>query len=142
MLAGLPPIFGLYAAFVPLLVYTVMGSSRHVQIGPEALMALLVGSFVSQSAPIDVRVVQAGTLAVFAGAFTLGAGLLRFGYVESILSKVSRARGVRKRCCCALLKEGKGEGGGVCADRVINAWLDLPATFTPPLSPFSRRLGI
>lgn len=41
-LAGMPPIYGLYAGLLPLLVYGIFGSSRHLAIGPVAVSALLV----------------------------------------------------------------------------------------------------
>jgi SulP family sulfate permease len=42
ILAGLPPIIGLYAATMPLLVYALVGSSRHLSVGPVAIVSLLV----------------------------------------------------------------------------------------------------
>ncbi|MDT8859658.1 sulfate permease [Alkalihalobacillus sp. MEB130] len=47
MLAGLPPVMGLYAATVPLLIYAIFASSRHLSIGPVAITSLLVFSGVS-----------------------------------------------------------------------------------------------
>lgn len=43
-LAGLPQQFGLYGAFVPVIVYAVLGSSRHLSVGPVVVTALLLGS--------------------------------------------------------------------------------------------------
>jgi len=42
MLAGLPPVMGLYASTVPLLVYALFGSCRHLAVGPVAMVSLLV----------------------------------------------------------------------------------------------------
>lgn len=41
LLAGLPPIHGLYASTVPLIVYALFGTSRHLSIGPFAIVSLL-----------------------------------------------------------------------------------------------------
>ena len=41
-LAGLSPIVGLWAALAPLLIYTLVGSSRHMSVGPESTTALMV----------------------------------------------------------------------------------------------------
>lgn len=42
-LALVPPIYGLVTAFVPLLIYVVMGTSRQISMGPEAMVSILVG---------------------------------------------------------------------------------------------------
>ncbi len=47
MLAGLPPVVGLYASTFPLMVYPLFGSSRHLAIGPVAMLSLLVFSGIS-----------------------------------------------------------------------------------------------
>ena len=44
MLAGLPPIFGLYAAFVPQIIYAFTGTSRQLAVGPVAMDSLLVAA--------------------------------------------------------------------------------------------------
>lgn len=40
VLAGLPPVYGLFAAMTAPVVYTVLGTSRHLSIGPVALVSL------------------------------------------------------------------------------------------------------
>ena len=42
VLAGLPPVYGLYASIMPLLVYALFGSSRELAVGPVAMVSLLV----------------------------------------------------------------------------------------------------
>ncbi|MEQ9078085.1 MAG: SulP family inorganic anion transporter, partial [Sandaracinaceae bacterium] len=44
MLAGLPPVIGLYASVVPLLVYALLGTSRQLAVGPVAMVSLLVAT--------------------------------------------------------------------------------------------------
>ena len=44
MLAGLPPIYGLYASIVPLIIYAVLGTSRQLAVGPVAMISLLVAA--------------------------------------------------------------------------------------------------
>ena len=46
-LAELPPVYGLYAALVPLPIYALLGSSRHISIGPFALISILVAETVT-----------------------------------------------------------------------------------------------
>jgi hypothetical protein len=43
-LAGLPVQYGLYSALVPLYVYAVFGSSRHLSVGPVAITSLLLST--------------------------------------------------------------------------------------------------
>ena len=50
-LAGLPPQAGLYACLVPMVIYAVLGSSRHLVVGPVAVAALMVSAMVSEYAP-------------------------------------------------------------------------------------------
>ena len=44
MLAGLPPIYGLYASTIPLIIYALFGTSRQLAVGPVAMVALLISS--------------------------------------------------------------------------------------------------
>ena len=50
-LAGLPPQAGLYACLVPMVIYAILGSSRHLVVGPVAVAALMVSAMVSEYAP-------------------------------------------------------------------------------------------
>ncbi|KAJ2315629.1 hypothetical protein IWW52_004003, partial [Coemansia sp. RSA 2704] len=45
-LTRLPPAYGLYTALVPTLVYGMLGTSRHLSMGPEALISVLIGTLV------------------------------------------------------------------------------------------------
>ncbi|MCB0658310.1 MAG: sodium-independent anion transporter, partial [Saprospiraceae bacterium] len=44
MLAGLPPIYGLYASTIPLLIYALFGTSRQLAVGPVAMVSLLTAA--------------------------------------------------------------------------------------------------
>ena len=50
-LAGLPPEAGLYACLLPMLIYTLLGSSRHLVVGPVAVAALMVAAAIGEHAP-------------------------------------------------------------------------------------------
>ncbi|MEX2600130.1 MAG: SulP family inorganic anion transporter, partial [Balneolaceae bacterium] len=42
VLAGMPPIYGLYASLVPLLLYAILGTSRQLAVGPVAMVSILI----------------------------------------------------------------------------------------------------
>ncbi len=88
MLAGLPPIMGLYASVVPLIVYALMGSSRQLAVGPVAMVSLLVASGIEPLAePGSSAYMQwAILLAGMVGAIQLLMGLFRVGFLVNFLS--------------------------------------------------------
>ena len=89
MIAGLPPVFGLYAALVPQLIYAVMGTSRQLAVGPVAMDSLLValGLGALSISGIDQYIAMAIFLALFMGVIQLILGLLKMGFLVNFLSK-------------------------------------------------------
>ncbi len=88
MLAGLPPIVGLYASIAPLLVYALLGTSRQLAVGPVAMDSLMVAAAVGAMAPAGTEhaVALALVLAAMVGAIQLVMGLLRLGFLVTLLS--------------------------------------------------------
>jgi SulP family sulfate permease len=88
LLAGVPPIYGLYAGVVPLFIYGLMSSTRQVSIGPVAVSALLVLAGVSQIAvpgsPEYITLVILAGLLIGIAQFTMG--LFRLGFLVNLLS--------------------------------------------------------
>ena len=88
ILAGLPPIYGMYACTVPLFVYAVLASSTQLQIGTVATSALMLQSTVSSFKPASdeefVRVAVAVTFVT--GLLQILFGLLKLGFVSNVLS--------------------------------------------------------
>lgn len=88
MLAGLPPVIGLYSATIPLLVYALFGSSRQLAVGPVAMVSLLVFTGVSELAepgtPEYVSYVL--LLSLMIGVIQLAMGVLRLGVLVNFLS--------------------------------------------------------
>ena len=88
-LAGLPPVTGLYATLVPLVVYFLLGPSRILILGPDSAVAPLVAAAVIPVAAAGVlaeRIALAGALAVMVGMLMCAGGLARFGFVTELLS--------------------------------------------------------
>jgi sulfate permease, SulP family len=88
LIAGMPPIYGLYASLVPLVVYALMGTSRQLAVGPVAMVSLLVAAGVGPLAAGDPQryIELALLLALMVGALQLALGLLRFGFLTNFLS--------------------------------------------------------
>lgn len=89
MIAGLPPIFGLYAAFIPQLVYALMGTSGKLGVGPVAMDSLLVASGLGalSLSGIDQYIQMAVFLALFMGGIQVFMGLVKMGFLVNFLSK-------------------------------------------------------
>ncbi|GAA4259095.1 SulP family inorganic anion transporter [Dactylosporangium darangshiense] len=88
-LAGLPPVVGLWAMLAPLAVYAVLGSSRHLSVGPESTTALMTATVVGPLAAGNPTryAALAAALAVVVGVFCLIAALARLGFLADLLSK-------------------------------------------------------
>ncbi|PEN07868.1 sodium-independent anion transporter [Longimonas halophila] len=88
LIAGLPPIYGLYASLIPLLGYAIFGTSRQLAVGPVAIVSLLVAASVAPMAEGDPNryIMLALTLTLMVGVLQLAMGLLRFGFLVNFLS--------------------------------------------------------
>lgn len=89
MIAGLPPVFGLYASLVPQVIYAIMGTSRQLAVGPVAMDSLLVAAGLGalSLSGIDEYIAMAVFLSLFMGGIQLLLGLLRMGFLVNFLSK-------------------------------------------------------
>uniref|UniRef100_A0A3Q4B5K5 STAS domain-containing protein n=1 Tax=Mola mola TaxID=94237 RepID=A0A3Q4B5K5_MOLML len=111
MLAAVPPVYGLYSSFYPVMLYTFFGTSRHISIGTFAVISLMIGGVAVREAPdsmfymlpangsntstaiVDVvardarRVQVAVVLTTLVGIIQLVLGLLRFGFVAIYLTE-------------------------------------------------------
>ena len=87
-LAGLPPYYGLYASFLPVMIASLMGSSRQVHTGPVAVVSLLTASALAPYAVGDPAqyAAYAVMLALMVGIFQLSLGLLQLGFFVDFLS--------------------------------------------------------
>ncbi|XP_078483342.1 prestin [Ciona intestinalis] len=106
LLAGQHPIYGLYTAFFPVLLYAVFGTSRHTSMGSFAITSLMLGSAVSSAVPdptfnqttpkdeqdilwkevYDERILFGAAAALIGGIFLLGLSILNLGIIVIYLS--------------------------------------------------------
>ncbi|WP_217356375.1 SulP family inorganic anion transporter [Ruegeria arenilitoris] len=88
LLAGLPPEAGIYASIVPIVLYSVFGTSRALAVGPVAVVSLLTATAIGQVAEQGTAgyAVAALTLAFLSGGFLVLMGVLRLGFLANFLS--------------------------------------------------------
>ena len=89
LLAGLPPIHGLYASVAPILLYAALGTSRHLAVGPVAMDSILVAGAVGAIASVGTEnyVLIAAALGMMVGVIQAGLGFLRAGFLVNFLSR-------------------------------------------------------
>ncbi|RME96819.1 MAG: solute carrier 26 family protein [Bacteroidetes bacterium] len=88
MLAGLPPIYGLYASTLPLIIYAILGTSRQLAVGPVAMVSLLTASGIGVMAEAGTAtyISLAIALAALVGLIQFLLGVLRLGFLVNFLS--------------------------------------------------------
>uniref|UniRef100_A0A8C3YIX7 Solute carrier family 26 member 3 n=1 Tax=Catagonus wagneri TaxID=51154 RepID=A0A8C3YIX7_9CETA len=107
LLVNIPPGYGLYAAFFPVIIYFFLGTSKHISVGPFPVLSMMVGAVVVKLAPTantddltvsnssmgndstldDRRVMVAATITVLSGIIQLLMGVLQLGFVVIYLSE-------------------------------------------------------
>ncbi len=88
LLAGLPPEVGLYASMAPLVGYALFGSSSTLAVGPVAVVSLMTAAAVGEVAALGTPEYRGAALALalLSGLFLVALGLLRLGFLASLLS--------------------------------------------------------
>ncbi|XP_049749018.1 chloride anion exchanger [Elephas maximus indicus] len=106
LLVNIPPSYGLYAAFFPVIVYFFLGTSKHISVGPFPVLSMMVGAVVVRIVPdisesaVEVpnnstsngttldeqRVLVAAAITVLSGIIQLIMGVLQIGFVVIYLS--------------------------------------------------------
>jgi SulP family sulfate permease len=88
LIAGLPPVYGLYTAMVPPIIAALFGSSRHLISGPTTAISIVVFAAISKYAePGSAKFIQmALTLTFLAGVYQLILGLARMGTLVNFIS--------------------------------------------------------
>lgn len=89
LIAGLPAVYGLYASMVPLVVYTLFGTSRALGVGPVAMDSLLVAAGLGAIASVGPEnyIAMAIVLAFLVGGIQFFLGIFRMGFLVNFLSR-------------------------------------------------------
>ncbi|XP_074835924.1 solute carrier family 26 member 10-like isoform X1 [Carettochelys insculpta] len=100
LLASVAPVYGLYTSFFPVLLYTLLGTGRHVSTGTFAVVSLMTGSMVEQLVPLEPnatslalaraeqqRIGLASAMAFLVGLLMLGMFTARLGFLATYLSE-------------------------------------------------------
>lgn len=88
MLAGLPPVIGLYASIAPLVLYAIFGTSRTLAVGPVAVISLMTAAALEPHyiAGSEAYIQGAMLLAALSGVILLLMAVLRLGFLANFLS--------------------------------------------------------
>ncbi|CAB1221757.1 SulP family inorganic anion transporter [Acinetobacter bouvetii] len=88
MLAGLPPIMGLYASILPMIIYAMVGSSPTLSIGPVAIISIMTFATLNPLFEVGspVYIQAACLLAVMVGIISLLLGIFKFGFLIQLIS--------------------------------------------------------
>ncbi len=87
--AGLPVSVGLYTAFVPMIVYALLGTSRVLSVSSTTTLAILTGAQLGLVVPDGdpgKLITATATLTALTGALLIGASMLRLGFVANFIS--------------------------------------------------------
>ncbi len=89
-IAGLPVQVGLYTAFVPMVVYALLGTSRPLSVSTTTTIAILAAAALGQAVPDAdnaALIAASATLAILVGAMLVLASVLRFGFIANFISE-------------------------------------------------------
>jgi high affinity sulfate transporter 1 len=87
--AGLPVSIGLYTAFVPMIIYALLGTSRVLSVSSTTTLAILTGAQLGLAVPDGdpgKLITATATLTALTGALLIGASMLRLGFVANFIS--------------------------------------------------------
>ena len=140
MLAGLPPVTGLYASILPLLAYALFGSSRALAVGPVAVVSLMTAAALGPLFPAGSAeyIGAAMLLALLSGVILSLMAMLRLGFLANFLSHpvisgFISASGIL--IAVGQLKHllGVPASGGNLLEIIASLWPSLPQIHLPTL---------
>jgi sulfate permease, SulP family len=130
-IAGMPVITGLYTIVLPVILFALLGSSRHLVVGADSASAAIMFAGLAGLATVasPQYVALAGMIALIVGAFLLLARLLRLGFLADFLSRtvlIGFLSGVGIQVACGQFPGlfGIPKSGSGPIEQVVNTFKD------------------
>jgi len=144
VLAGLPPVYGLYAAIVPVLVYTWIGSSNVQAVGPVAITAIMTASSLHPYANEGTQqyIVMASLLSLMVGTMLWLAGRLKLGWIMQFISRGVSAGFISGAAVLIFVSQLKYLTGIPIAGNGLIGYLSSMQMYARQLHPLTLVIGI
>ncbi|HMJ81078.1 MAG TPA: SulP family inorganic anion transporter [Candidatus Dormibacteraeota bacterium] len=140
-IAGMPVITGLYTILIPILLFAVFGSSRHLVVGADsATAAVMAAGLLGMGATAESPqyVALAGLVALMCAVFLIAARVLRLGFIANFLSRsvlIGFLTGVGIQVAMGQLAGvlGVSDGSGTTLEKFATTLRNIPDTSIPTL---------
>lgn len=144
VLAGLPPVYGLYAAIVPVLVYAWIGSSNVQAVGPVAITAIMTASSLHPYANDGTQqyIVMASLLSLMVGTMLWLAGRLKLGWIMQFISRGVSAGFISGAAVLIFVSQLKYLTGIPIAGNGLIGYLSSMQMYARQLHPLTLVIGI
>lgn len=144
VLAGLPPVYGLYAAIVPVLVYAWIGSSNVQAVGPVAITAIMTASSLHPYANEGTQqyIVMASLLSLMVGTMLWLAGRLKLGWIMQFISRGVSAGFISGAAVLIFVSQLKYLTGIPIAGNGLIGYLSSMQMYARQLHPLTLVIGI
>ena len=144
VLAGLPPVYGLYAAIVPVLVYAWIGSSNIQAVGPVAITAIMTASSLHPYANEGTQqyILMASLLSLMVGTMLWLAGRLKLGWIMQFISRGVSAGFISGAAVLIFVSQLKYLTGIPIAGNGLIGYLSSMQMYARQLHPLTLVIGV
>ena len=144
VLAGLPPVYGLYAAIVPVLVYAWIGSSNVQAVGPVAITAIMTASSLHPYANEGTQqyILMASLLSLMVGTMLWLAGRLKLGWIMQFISRGVSAGFISGAAVLIFVSQLKYLTGIPIAGNGLIGYLSSMQVYARQLHPLTLVIGV
>ena len=144
VLAGLPPVYGLYAAIVPVLVYAWIGSSNVQAVGPVAITAIMTASSLHPYANEGTQqyILMASLLSLMVGTMLWLAGRLKLGWIMQFISRGVSAGFISGAAVLIFVSQLKYLTGIPIAGNGLIGYLSSMQMYARQLHPLTLVIGV